>query len=206
MTGMPTLRTERLILRPFREADEEAAMRFHSREDVTRYIPWPARSREEVREAIAKYMTGQSLVNDGDFTNFAVVEAPASGDGDGAGDSAGAGAGDEVSDLIGQVVLMLPSAEHRHGEIGYIFDPSAQGRGYAAEACRAVLSWGFSEFDLHRVSAHIDARNKPSAALAARLGMRLEGHLVENEWFKGEWSDELIYAVLAEEWAPRSSA
>jgi RimJ/RimL family protein N-acetyltransferase len=52
--------------------------------------------------------------------------------------------------------------------------------------------------------ARIDAENTASARLAERLGMRLEAHLVENEWYKGRWSDELDYAILAREW--RTSA
>ncbi|SDJ00351.1 Protein N-acetyltransferase, RimJ/RimL family [Frankineae bacterium MT45] len=197
---MPTLRTQRLVLRPFRETDEDAAMHFHSREDVVRYIPWTARSREEVREAIGKYIAAQTLEQDGDFLNFAVVESASlqrDSDGDSDGDSDSDGLGGE---LIGQVVLMLPHAEQRHGEIGYVFAPEVQGRGYATEACRAVLGWGFGEASLHRITAHIDARNTASAALAERLGMRREAHFVQNDWFKGEWTDELVYALLAHEW------
>ena len=54
---------------------------------------------------------------------------------------------------------------------------------------------------VHRVFGQIDARNTASARVLERLGMRREAHLVENEWVKGEWTDEVIYAVLAAEWA-----
>jgi RimJ/RimL family protein N-acetyltransferase len=54
---------------------------------------------------------------------------------------------------------------------------------------------------LHRVIARVDARNDASARLARRLGMRQEAYLVRNEWFKGEWTDELDFALLEEEWA-----
>jgi RimJ/RimL family protein N-acetyltransferase len=63
-----------------------------------------------------------------------------------------------------------------------------------------VLALAFDGLGLHRVTARIDARNGPSAALARRLGMRQEAHLVENEWFKGEWTDELDFAILEREW------
>ena len=84
--------------------------------------------------------------------------------------------------------------------MGYVFAPDAGGHGYATEAAAAVLSLAFEDLGLHRVIARLDARNGPSARLAARLGLRLEGHLVSNEWFKGEWSDELDFAMLASEW------
>ena len=67
------------------------------------------------------------------------------------------------------------------------------------------LALAFDHLGLHRVVARLDARNDPSARLAARLGMRQEAHFVSNEMFKGEWSDEIVYAMLAEEW-PTSPA
>src|SRR5436190_1234172 len=53
---------------------------------------------------------------------------------------------------------------------------------------------------LHRVSATLDPRNEASAALCRRLGMREEAHHVEDLWFKGEWGDTAIYAILDREW------
>jgi RimJ/RimL family protein N-acetyltransferase len=63
-----------------------------------------------------------------------------------------------------------------------------------------MLRLGFEELGLHRIIARLDERNEPSARLAQRLGMRLEARLVENEFFKGEWSNELDFAMLREEW------
>lgn len=182
VSAIPTLTAERLLLRPFLETDEDAALEFHSREDVTRYIPWPVRNRQQVREAIAKYIAGQSLTADGDWMNFAVVETA-------------------TGLMIGQVLLGLHSVEHRGGELGYAFNPSVSGRGVATEACAEMLRWGFTEVGLHRIVARIDARNTASERVAVRLGMRREAHLRENEFFKGEWTDELDYALLASEWA-----
>lgn len=102
--------------------------------------------------------------------------------------------------LVGDVVLFFRSIEHRGGELGYVFAPEHAGQGYATEAAAAVLALAFDRLGLHRVIARLDARNTSSARLAARLGMRQEAHLVQNEMFKGEWSDELVYALLAQEW------
>ena len=94
-------------------------------------------------------------------------------------------------------------AEHRQGEIGFAFHPDAQGRGYASEAATAVLELAFGLLGLHRVYGRTDARNVASAALMRRLGMRQEAHLRENEIFKGAWGDELVFAVLEDEFARR---
>jgi RimJ/RimL family protein N-acetyltransferase len=62
------------------------------------------------------------------------------------------------------------------------------------------LDYAFDDLGLHRVAAIADCRNKPSWALLERVGMRREGHFLENVWFKGGWSDEYLYAVLKDEW------
>ncbi|HEX6682905.1 MAG TPA: GNAT family protein [Candidatus Limnocylindrales bacterium] len=63
-----------------------------------------------------------------------------------------------------------------------------------------MLRLGFEELGLHRIIARIDERNEASARVLRRLGMRQEARLVENEWFKGEWSTEIDFAVLHSEW------
>ena len=64
-----------------------------------------------------------------------------------------------------------------------------------------MLAFGFETLGLHRVIGRLDARNVASARVLEKLGMRREAELVENEWIKGEWQSELVYAVLAHEWA-----
>jgi RimJ/RimL family protein N-acetyltransferase len=102
--------------------------------------------------------------------------------------------------LLGDVLLGLRSVEHETVEVGYIFAPEYGGQGYATEAVRALLDLAFEDLGARRVVARVDARNAPSRRLLERLGLRLEAHLVENEWFKGELSSEVDYAVLAREW------
>ena len=63
-----------------------------------------------------------------------------------------------------------------------------------------MLRIGFEELGLHRIAGRLDARNEASARVLERLGMRREAHLVENEFVKGEWTDELVYAMLEQEW------
>jgi RimJ/RimL family protein N-acetyltransferase len=105
-----------------------------------------------------------------------------------------------TGELVGDVLLKWCSAEHRCGEVGYVFHPGASGHGYATEAAHRLLHLAFDDLGLHRVVARLDAENHSSARLAARLGMRQEAHLVQNEWFKGRWSDELDFAILEHEW------
>ena len=187
------VRTARLLLRPLGEDDVEDVVAYRGRSDVCRWVPFEPMSRNEVLDRIRSSL-GQ-LTEEGQALT-AGVELPA------------AEARDAVVDrqahrrgsVIGDVVLIWRNREHATGEIGYVFHPDYSGQGFATEAVRAVLDIAFETYRLHRVTARIDARNAASLRLAERVGMRREAHLVENEWFKGEWSDEIDFAMLQREW------
>jgi RimJ/RimL family protein N-acetyltransferase len=178
------IRTERLLLRLYTEDDLDAVHDVQSRPDVTRYLYWGPRDREEARESLRKKIASSGLREEGDDLTLAVVLP-------------------ETGTLIGDVLLIWHSREHRQGEIGYIFHPGHAGRGYATEAAEVMLRLGFEGLGLHRVTGRIDARNTASARVLERLGMRREAHLVQNEIVKGEWTDEVVYAILEDEWRAR---
>ena len=67
-----------------------------------------------------------------------------------------------------------------------------------------MVDYAFTGLGAHRVVGRMDARNVASARVMERLGMRREAHLLENEYVKGEWTDEVIYAVLDTEWSGRT--
>jgi RimJ/RimL family protein N-acetyltransferase len=174
-------RTDRLVLRTFREDDYDALYAIESRDDVGRYLPWGPRDEAGVRAALEHKLSSTSLEADGDRLGLAIVLA-------------------ETSELIGQCVLVLVSQAHAQCEIGFGLHPDHQGRGYATETGRELLRIAFDEVGVHRVFGRLDARNEASARLMERLGMRREGLLVENEFNKGDWESELIYAILQREW------
>ncbi len=178
------IRTERLLLRPLEVADTDAVHAYQSRADVCRYIPYPPRTREEVAARLAADTIRSTLEDAGQALLLAIIVA-------------GTGT------LVGDVMLAWTSREHRSGEIGYVLNPEHHDHGYATEAAAALLQLGFEELGLHRIVARVDARNGASAAVARRLGMRQEALLVQNEWLKGEWTDELDFAILADEWRKR---
>jgi RimJ/RimL family protein N-acetyltransferase len=175
------LRTERLLLRPFEEGDLAALIEIQSRQDVARWLYWEPRSADEVRESLESKMTGHRLHAAGDTLSFAVVLV-------------------ETGELVGDCNLTWTSDVHRQGEIGYVFNPRQHGHGYATEAARRLLELGFQELRLHRIIGRLESRNTASARVLERLGMRREAELVENEWVKGEWQSELVYAMLDREW------
>ena len=106
--------------------------------------------------------------------------------------------------MIGDLSVFLTSREHAQVAVGWVFHPDWHGQGFATEAAGALLDLAFGELGAHRVFAELDPRNEASAALCLRLGMRLEAHFVENEFFKGQWSDLQVFGILAREHGARS--
>ncbi|MHC4376206.1 MAG: GNAT family N-acetyltransferase [Planctomycetota bacterium] len=102
--------------------------------------------------------------------------------------------------LIGDVGLRAMGERSDQAEIGFTIAPEHQRRGYASEAVVGVLTTLFGDFEVHRVMASVDPRNEASMALLHKLGFRKEAHHRRSLWFKGEWVDDVIFAMLAEEW------
>jgi RimJ/RimL family protein N-acetyltransferase len=172
--------TDRLSLRPVTPADTDALLAYRSRPDVCRYVPFEPMTRESIVERLGGIWATTALTDEGQALQLGAELR-------------------DTGDLAGDVVLFWQSREHQAGEIGYVFNPAFAGRGYATEAARAMLRLGFKELGLHRIVARVDERNEASAKVARRLGMRQEARLVENEMFKGEWSTELRFGMLATE-------
>ena len=173
--------TERLRLRAFRPEDAGAVFDTRSRPEVVRYLYGDVQTREQVEITIAERLSQTSLEHDGDVL---AVAAERQADGR----------------VIGDLTLVLRSAHHGQAEIGFVFHPDAQGQGYAREAASALLDIAFGPLGAHRVYGRTDGRNDASAGLMRRLGMRQEAHFRQNEIFKGDWGDELHFAILEDEW------
>lgn len=178
------VKTDRLYLRPFVETDLDAMHSYHQLPEVARFLMWPPRSREETARSLRYRIEHPSLEREGDVLVLAVEHQ-------------------ESGALLGEVNLGWRSEENRTAEFGFVFDPNHHGRGYAGEAAVEMLRLGFDEMGLHRIIGRADARNAASGKLMARLGLRKEAHFVKNELVKGEWADEVVYAMLAAEWAAR---
>jgi RimJ/RimL family protein N-acetyltransferase len=178
--GYPII-TDRLVLRPYAESDFDDVYDIQSRPSVARYLYWGARDPGQVRESLARKIRESVLVNEGDMLSLAVALP-------------------EAGTVVGDVILKWVSRQHRQGEIGYMFHPEFGGRGYATEAAAVMLRLGFDDLGLHRITGRLDARNAASARVLERLGLRREAHFVQNEIVKGEWADELVYAMTEAEW------
>jgi RimJ/RimL family protein N-acetyltransferase len=176
--------TDRLLLRPIGAADTEALLSYRSDPEVCRYVPFEPMTAADVAARLVSQWSRRTIDDEGQSLNLGVELR-------------------DGGELVGDVMLVWHSREHSGGEIGYMFHPRVAGHGYATEAAHAVLHLGFDDLGLHRMIARTDARNTASGNVATRLGMRPESLLLENEWIKGEWTDEVDFGLLRSEWDAR---
>jgi [ribosomal protein S5]-alanine N-acetyltransferase len=188
------LTTDRLILREFVEADWPAVLAYQRDPRYLRYTHWIDRSPQDVKQFVQMFLS-QQFAQPRTKYQFAVVLK-------------------DTQRLIGNcgirlAVSRLPRSlaartseaiDAHEADIGYELAPAHWGHGYATEAARAIVAFGFTELRLHRISAWCVADNTASAHVLEKVGMWLEGRLRENEYFKDRWWDTLLYAILKTEW------
>lgn len=176
---MLIIRTDRLLLRDFSPEDLSAyaksrahpgSRRFSSEEDAT-----PDRAEELLRLFILWSEERPRL-----RYQLAVVLPP--------------------HEVIGSVGVRADPASEGQGSFGCELDPRRWARGYAREAARAMIGYGFRELGLHRVYAETLEENAGAIRLAEGLGMRREGTLLENRRFGGRWWSTAVLSVLECEW------
>ena len=181
---MKEIHTDRLLLRQMKVSDAQDIFEYQSDPQTVAYIPWPVRTMDQVHEAIAKVLKDTKFEDSGDYLNYAWELK-------------------ETGKVIGQGNLNYISKEHKRAEVGWVINPSYSGKGLASEATRALIDSAFTDHDFRRLIAYIDAENISSIKMAKSLNLRQEAHYVEDEWFKGRWTNAYLFAVLKDEWLSR---
>lgn len=171
------MKTERLLIRRFKPEDWQDLYEYLSQDEVVKYEPYDVYT-EEASKQEAKRRSGDN--------SFWAVCLKDSGK------------------LIGNVYLA--KLDFGTWELGYVFNSNYQGRGYATEAAQALVNDIIKNHNARRVIAMCNPFNKPSWKLLERLGLRREGHLHQNIYFKKDmdgnpvWADTFEYGILASEW------
>jgi RimJ/RimL family protein N-acetyltransferase len=177
---MDPLRTRRLVLRPLCIDDAEAIHRYRSDPAVARFQTWGSRGVEEIRDFIEE----QSAIDVGvPGTWYQLALCPVEG-----------------GPAIGDCGLRFPADKNAEVEFGITLDPEHQGLGLARETLTAVFDLLFHRLGKHRIIGIADARNAPSIRLMQRLGMRREAYHRASTWTDEGWTDDVVYAILREEW------
>ena len=173
------LDSPRLVLRRLAMTDTDAFTAYRADPLVARYQDWEHVSRSEAATFIRRQRRQVPGVPNR-WTQIALALR-------------------ESDTLIGDCgVFVHPDAQQ--ATVGITLARAFQGQGYATEALTALFDQLFRDASLHRIAAEVDPRNRPSWRLLERLGMRREGHRRQSTWFKGQWADDYLYALLQEEW------
>jgi RimJ/RimL family protein N-acetyltransferase len=158
-------------------SDADALFGFRCDKISNQYQGWIPETIDDVRAFIKK----QPLAFDipGTWYQFAILEK-------------------ETELMIGD--LGIHFIDEWQFEIGCTLDKIHQRKGYAIEALLVIMDKLFRDFNKHRAIASIDPRNQASIALVERLGFRKEAHHIESYYANGEWTDDVVYAILKREW------
>ena len=178
------IQTERLILRDFVDSDWEAAHTYASRDEVVRYMAWGPNTEHETKDFVARAIAGQQSEPRRSY-ELAISTL-------------------QDSALIGGVSIERTSDLHESGVIGYCLHPDTWGRGFATEAARAIVGFGFTYLELHRITTTCDTENVASRRVLEKCGMRRECTLRHNMRIRGEWRDSYLYEILVDEWSAKA--
>lgn len=176
-TPFPQFVTERLLLRQMNLEDAAGVQQLRSNEGVMQYINRPLTLTLEEAQKWVRVAMEAALKSEGITWCICLKESP--------------------DQHVGSIGLWRIDKENYRAEIGYMLKPSLQGKGFMYEAMVKVLEYGFKELKLHSIEAHIDPRNKASAALLIKGGFVQEALFKENCYHNEQFSDTAVFSILA---------
>ncbi len=175
MDRPPELRTDRLLLRPFHGDDVDDVFAYASDPEWGRHLPVP---RPYTRRDAEEFVAEATVPDPRQRLQWAIVHERR---------------------VSGGIELRVRDPDS--AEIGYSLARTLWGRGLTTEAASAVVGYGFEALELVRIWAAADVRNVASWRVMEKLGMRREGLLRSRRVVHGERVDDVLYALLREEWA-----
>jgi ribosomal-protein-alanine N-acetyltransferase len=173
----PYLETKRLILRAIETTDLESLYRFRSLPKVYRYLVASPDTKKDTANFI-KWTISERKKKPVQNYYWAVVVK-------------------KTGDLIGKCNINIVSPGHQEASLGYDLHPDFWNQGYATEATKEMISFGFRDVKLHRIYATCDPKNVGSGKVLLKAGMKWEGTFRKNMLQKGKWRDTHQYAILS---------
>lgn len=179
-TGTTAIETERLVLRRFEYSDNEAMLKYWIADEKIQsmYSEPVYTTKEEVKELLDKYIGSYEKE---DYYRWAVTEK-------------------NSGECIGQIAYFLVDSKNHFAEIEYCIGADFQFRGYATEATKAVIGYGFDRMNLHKVQICTKTINKPSKRVIEKCGFTYEGTLRDYFYMDGEYVGRLYFSILRDEY------
>lgn len=177
--GTNAITTERLILRRFEYTDDDSMLKYWvADEKIQSLYSEPVYStKEAVKELLDKYI---SSYEKNDYYRWAVIEK-------------------KTGECIGQIAYFLVDSKNHFAEIEYCIGSAFQCKGYATEATKAVIAYGFNRINLHKVQICTKTINAPSKRVIEKCGFIYEGTLRDFFYMNGEYIGRLYFSMLKSE-------
>jgi len=172
--------TERLLLRGINFDDAEALFKYRSDAITNQYQGWIPKNIDDAYDFISNKVSKYIDQYDTWF-QFAIIEK-------------------DNGELIGDVGVHFLDENKYQVEIGCTLAKTHHGKGYASEALKAIINYLFIDLNKWRIICSIDPRNENSLKMVEGLGFRKEAHFKKSILINGEWFDDLVYALLKDEW------
>lgn len=178
-TGTTTIETERLLLRRFEYTDNDAMLKhWIADEKIQSMYSEPVyTTKEAVKELLDKYIGSYEKE---DYYRWAIILK-------------------ETGECIGQIAYFLVDSKNHFAEIEYCIGSAFQCRGYATEATKAVIIFGFRQMNLHKVQICTKTINIPSKRVIEKCGFTYEGTLRDYFYIDGEYEGRLYFSMLQSE-------
>ena len=176
-SSIPELETERLLLRRLNVTDIEDVFKYTSDENVSKYLLWYPHPSMDFTRRYLKYVDKKYKKNE--FYDWAVTV-----DGH----------------VVGTCGFTSFDIENNAAEIGYVLRSDMWGRGLAAEAARAVITFGFELLELNRIEARLMVENAGSARVLEKCGMTFEGVHRGAILSKGKYRDIAVYSITKDDY------
>ena len=180
MNNYIEINSERLYLRTLREDDDESIFNYRSDSIINQYQGWIPKTIADVNDFI-KNRVSPIIDRVDTWYQFAIIKK-------------------DQNKLIGDMGVHFLDSDKKQVELGCTLDKNYQGKGYATEALKKMINYLFNDLEKRRIVTSIDPRNIKSIGLVERLGFRKEAHFRESLLINGEWVDDLVYAMLKDEW------
>lgn len=178
--GTRILKTDRLLLRPFRTEDAQAMFDNWAKDpEVTRFLSWPAYESVDTAHTILADWTQQ--YNNPEFYQWAIVLK-------------------DLGQPIGSISVVNSDNRVDMAEIGYCIGKNWWGRGIMPEAMKAVMKYLFEEVGMQRIEAGHDPNNPASGAVIRKCGLKYEGTLRRRIRSNRGITDVAWYSMLKEEY------
>ena len=178
-TGTNTIETERLILRRFKYTDDDAMLKYWiADEKIQSLYSEPVYStKKAVKELLDKYINSYEQK---DYYRWAVIEK-------------------KSGECIGQIAYFLVDNKNNFAEIEYCIGSDFQCRGFATEATKAIIAYGFDKINLHKVQICTKTINNASKRVIEKCGFTYEGTLRDFFYMNGNYVGRLYFSMLKSE-------